>query len=55
MIKLIKTLKAIKSQFFLKLRNKNLIQKFADMKINQSSEQLNQSTFIFQSTASNRF
>ena len=38
-----------------KSRDKDLVQDFADMKINQSSEQSNQSTFTFQSTASNRF
>ena len=40
---------------FSKLRDEDLIRNFADMKINQSSEQSNQSTFTFQSTALNRF
>ena len=44
-----------KKSIFSKSRDKNLARNFADMKINQSSEQLNQSTFIFQSIASNNF
>ena len=39
---------------FSKLRDEDLIQNFADMKINQSSEQSDQSTCTFQLTASNR-
>ena len=40
---------------FLKSCNENLVRDFANIKINQSSEQLSRSTFIFQSIASNRF
>ena len=40
---------------FSKSRDENLVRNFADMKINQPSEQSDQSTSTFQSTASDRF
>ena len=47
--------KSDEESVFSKSRNKDLVRNFADMKINQSSEQSDQSTFTFQSTASDRF
>ena len=47
--------KSDEESVFSKSRDENLIWNFADMKINQSLKQSNQSTFTFQSTASNRF
>ena len=44
-----------KKSIFSKSRDENLIRNFADMKINQSSEQSDQSTFTFQSIVLNRF
>ena len=47
--------KSDEKSFFSKSRNEDLARDFADIKINQLSKQLNQSTFTFQLIASNCF